>query len=347
MKNLIVITQKVDAQDDHRGSFIGWLAEFAKHFPQVHVITQEKGEYALPGNVFVYSLGKENGASRIARAFRFYRYLMKLLSGSQGIFAHASPIFVIAAWPVAAIYRKRIVLWYLHRSVTVKLKLAMMMSYRVVTAAKESLGITGREIIETGHGIDVQKFKTERTWVQNSVNIISVGRITPIKHYEIVIDALSEAMDGGLGATLKIVGRPVMGGDAEYLASLKRLVVEKRLEQRVQWLGFVPYAHIAEIYAGADYFVGALPVGGIDKAMLEAMAAGCIPLTSNTVFRRYFGPYAERLIFTDVHDLASKLISLHALTVHEKKEMSEYMVNVVREHHDQQKLVGAISNLYV
>ena len=138
-RNILIITQKVDEQDDLLGFFVDWIGEFAKHFDRVFVITLAEGKYDLPNNVSVYSLGKERNNSKIARFFNFYKYLFKLVPQSSSIFAHMSPVFVIASWPVTFIYRRKIILWYLHRSVTFRLKVAEKLCYKIVTASKTQI----------------------------------------------------------------------------------------------------------------------------------------------------------------------------------------------------------------
>ena len=56
---ILICTQKVDLNDDILGFFHSWIAEFAKQCEKVTVICLYKGEYDLPGNVKVLSLGKE------------------------------------------------------------------------------------------------------------------------------------------------------------------------------------------------------------------------------------------------------------------------------------------------
>lgn len=59
-RNLLIITQKVDIDDDLLGFMHGWILEFSKHCDKLTVICLQKGEYHLPENVKVLSLGKEN-----------------------------------------------------------------------------------------------------------------------------------------------------------------------------------------------------------------------------------------------------------------------------------------------
>src|SRR3989344_1635475 len=224
-ENLLIIAQKVDQNDDHRGFFIDWLREFGKNFREVDVITLATGTYDLPSNIHIHSLGKERGDSKFIQVVRFYKYLFRLVPNTDGIFAHASPIFVIASWPAAFVFRKKIILWYLHRAVTFKLQLAEKMCYKIVTASKESLGFKRDKVVETGHGINVGMFKTERSWGPKAIlNLLTVGRVTPIKNLETLIKAGSILRDKEIKFHLKIVGQPAMPNDYAYQDKLRQTV---------------------------------------------------------------------------------------------------------------------------
>src|SRR5574343_1529418 len=116
MKKLVIITQKVDSDDDLLGFFVEWISEFAKYFERIEVITLGVGRFNLPSNVFVHSLGKEHGGSKWRQALRFLNYMWRYGRGAHSIFAHMSPIFAVIAWPFAWLRGSKLVLWYLHRS---------------------------------------------------------------------------------------------------------------------------------------------------------------------------------------------------------------------------------------
>ncbi|KKS22293.1 MAG: hypothetical protein UU78_C0019G0001, partial [Candidatus Roizmanbacteria bacterium GW2011_GWC2_41_7] len=54
---LIVITQKVDINDGNLGFFHRWLEKLAEKTTELRVVCLSAGEYHLPQNVKVYSLG--------------------------------------------------------------------------------------------------------------------------------------------------------------------------------------------------------------------------------------------------------------------------------------------------
>ncbi|OGN01553.1 MAG: hypothetical protein A3I26_00760 [Candidatus Yanofskybacteria bacterium RIFCSPLOWO2_02_FULL_43_10] len=349
MKNLLIIAQKVDAEDDLLGFFVEWIREFAKYFDRVSVITLTKGNYQLPGNVFVYSLGKERGNSKIARAFNFYKYLFQLVPKSSGIFAHMSPVFVVASWPVAIIYKKKIILWYLHRSITSKLKIAEKLCYKIVTAVKESLvGFKSKKIVETGHGISVEKFKTDRNWTDGAVKILSVGRVSKIKDYETLLRAARILKDGFIDFNIEIVGRPIMLPDFPYFEYLKSLNKELNLDDVVRFIGFVSHNKIVDYYKKSDIVVGMTPKGGIDKSLLEAMASGALILTSNEEMARYLGKYDKELVFDygKSRDLADKLVQVINWSFLQKNETSDFLSDSVKKFHNLENLIEKITKLY-
>ena len=70
---LLIITQKIDQNDDILGFFHRWVEEFAKNTEKVVVIAQFVGQYNLPENIEVFSMGKEMGFSKIRQLFNFNR----------------------------------------------------------------------------------------------------------------------------------------------------------------------------------------------------------------------------------------------------------------------------------
>lgn len=344
-KRLIVIAQSVDENDDHRGFFIDWLKEFAKRFDEVSVIAVIEGAYTLPSNVRVYSLGKERGVSKFGQAVRFYRYLVRLLPGSSGIFAHASPIFIILSWPLAVVYRTNMVLWYLHRSNTFKLRLAMRMCDHLVTADVESLTIQSPKIITIGHGIAMERFATsDRTFdiTNRALHLLSVGRLSPIKDFSTFIRAIGLLRDGGIHIEARIVGQANLPEHQIEEQRLRELVRTLHLEDMIRFVGSVPYRDMPAQYQWADVVVGCTPHGGIDKTLLEGMAAGCVVVTSNDVMRRYLEPYADALVFPygDAERLAHAIRSLH-----DPVSIGKVMIANVRQYHRLDAAIERISAL--
>jgi glycosyltransferase involved in cell wall biosynthesis len=210
---LLVITQKVDINDDNLGFFHKWLEKFSARLDKLYVICLWKGEYRLPDNVEVLSLGKENGFSKLKQFFRLQKILLKTLPVVDGVFIHMSPIYVITSFPLVKIFRKKMMLWFLHKSLNWKLKLAEKLVDNILTASEESNRLKNRKKIKIlGHGIDIDQFKQSELITSSlKLRILSVGRIAPSKDLETLIHAIDILINQKSirDIEIKIIGSPL------------------------------------------------------------------------------------------------------------------------------------------
>src|SRR3989338_9057482 len=121
---LLICTQAVDTTDPVLGFFHGWIVALAKHAEHVHVICLKKGEYRLPSNVLVHSLGKEEGRSLIKYTLRFYRSIWSLRNDYDSVFVHMNEEYVLLAGVFWRLLGKRIVLWRNHKKGSWRTRLA-------------------------------------------------------------------------------------------------------------------------------------------------------------------------------------------------------------------------------
>src|SRR3989344_232174 len=111
---LLIVTQKVDKKDPILGFFHRWIEEFAKNFEKVTVVCLEKGEYNLPTNVKVLSLGKEERRSKAEYISRFYRYIWQERKNYDAVFVHMNQEYVLLGWKFWKLWGKKIFLWRNH-----------------------------------------------------------------------------------------------------------------------------------------------------------------------------------------------------------------------------------------
>lgn len=348
---LLIITQKVNGNDPILGFFHRWLEEFAKHCQVVVVICLEKGEYDLPANVRVVSLGKEDGhQSRLVYAIRFLRYVWKFRRDYDAVFVHMNPEYVVLGGWWWRLTGKRIALWYVHRQVSLALRLALRLVQRVLTVTKDSLQFTSPKIVEVGHGIDTEMFYcANRTTMNDTFNILAIGRTTRIKNLDILIRAV-KLLQKQLEKEIKvnIVGGTATRGDEEYLNYLKKLVSELQLGSVVRFVGPVPYSQIVFYYCQSDVSVNLCPTGGIDKAVLESMACGVPAIVANEAFIPYLGEYRAELLFSYRHaaDLAEKILKVRNLPGRDRQWLSRASREIVVTHHNLAKLIKKIMAVY-
>src|SRR5215207_7954403 len=151
---VLMLVQQMDERDWLRAFIVGWVRALAAHVDQLDVLTLEMGEYHVPDNVSVYSMGKERGKNRLRELSAFHRHMLRLAPKANVIFSHMTPRYVLLAAPYASLFRKPQVLWYTHRQPSAQLRLALALCWRIGTASPESFPIKSNKVRALGHGIE-------------------------------------------------------------------------------------------------------------------------------------------------------------------------------------------------
>lgn len=340
---LLIVTQKVDKNDDVLGFFHDWIKEFSKNLEKLTVVCLQKGEYDLPENVRVFSLGKESSSRRsnivrrLSFSFNFWNYIWRERNNYDAVFVHMNPEYVILGSLLWKFLNKKIGIWYVHKSVDLKLRLAEKLTDVIFSTSPESFRIFSKKINFVGHGIDVDKFNLVDSY-ESTADIISVGRISPIKNYEVLIEAAKMIKDRGRKIIVQIAGGPVLDSDRIYFKNLNEKIREYGLVESFRFIGSIPHSEIQDFYKKGRIFVNFSGTGSIDKAVLEAMASGLLVLTSNEAFRgilddRYFTS-------NDPLVISEKLIKL--MGSNPDANLRKY----VEESHSLKSLIRKILNIY-
>lgn len=349
---LLIITQKVDSADGLLGFFHDWLKEFAEVFSEVTVICLFEGQHELPGNVRVLSLGKEKGVGRIFYLFNFYYYLWRERKNYDAVFVHMNAEYVIlggCCWRLAG---KKIGLWYTHKAVTWKLRLAELLSDVIFTASKESFQLASAKLRIIGHGIDVNKFSLKNliSAEPDKFRLVSVGRISEIKNLLLLVKAIDLLVHkfGLDNLTVSLIGEAPNNRGLGYAALLKNEIKKLRLEKYIDWVGNIPNRDLPRYYHQADLSVNLCPTGGLDKAVLESMACGVPALVYNKTFREIFGDYQEQLIVSqaDQEEVAKKIRQLLVMKVEDKNKLSRNLRQIVVSNYSVHGLIGKIIKSY-
>jgi len=343
---LLILTQKVDINDDLLGFFHDWIKEFAKHCEKITVICLQKGEYDLPDNVKVLSLEKEKNVCKIKYLFNFYKYIWRERKNYNKVFVHMNPEYVVLGGLFWKLLRKKVALWYVHKAVNLKLRIAEKFADVIFTASKESFQLKSKKVNVLGHGVDINKFKIQnnKSQINSKFQIIYVGRISRIKNQELLIKAI-EILRRDRTLTCPVVVDFVGGADSEddkkYLEKLKKIVKEKKIENYINFIGSVPNKDIAKIYAKADLSINLCPTGGVDKAVLESMACGVPVLAFNKTFVKILCRYADDMILEneDPEELAEKIKKIIVGSGHcPKQELRD----IIKKDYSLEKLVDRI-----
>ncbi len=276
---LLIITQIVDKNDSVLGFFHSWIEEFSKNFDQVAVICLKKGEYDLPKNVKVLSLGKEEGVSKFKYLLRFYKYIWNERKNYDNVFVHMNPEYVILGVPVWRILRKKTALWYAHGTVTLKLILSVFLANLIFTSTHRGCRVSSKKVKIVGQGIDCNKFAFCNDL--DLSNVCTVGRISKTKNIEIIIESIRLLKKEGIDLTFNVYGETLTREDVVYKSELELLVKKGGLAKNVFFNGNVTQNNLPNVLCKNGIFISASQTGSLDKAILEASATGRIVISSN------------------------------------------------------------------
>jgi glycosyltransferase involved in cell wall biosynthesis len=334
---ILLFNLRTDARDTALGFTTPLINALARRCQRVYVVTMYVGKVDVAPNVTVFSLGGERGYSKLRRLLRFYRIVFMVTKRVRidVCFAHMTQLLAILFWPIAKVKRIPILLWYAHGNVPLELRIAHKLVDRCVTSTPAGFRIKSAKLSILHQGIDTSVFfppveappDYERT-------AISVGRITAIKRTLEVVETIAALRKSGVEMRLVLVGEPVTAADRSYQEQMVAKIESLGLNGCVTFEGAVSFEQIAAHYRKGGFLLNLSKSGSLDKAILEGMASGCIPISRQafTTLARAHG--LDQLVpHSGPEGAAACLREAIGLSEHEKTMLRARLREiVVREH---------------
>lgn len=345
-RNILVVTQAIDKDDPLLGFFLDWIHGLAQYNQTVRVICLKKGEYTLPDNVKVLSLGKEIGKGKVGYIWSLYKYCLKYRKEYDRVFVHMNPVYVVLVGWLWRLMGKRVSLWFAHYQLHPYLRIAEKFCHVVFTSVRSACLLDSKKVLPIGQGIDVSKFDIKARERQDVMNLLFLGRISPLKELHILIAALAQIPENILWR-LDIVGDAPNDMSQKYFEEVKSQIKKHGLKEKVLFHGRVEHSKTVSFYQKADVFVNMTTQGCFDKTVLEAMSTGCIVVASNPEYRVVFPTtMVSRLCFqqSDVEDLVKKLNGILKLDVDHRNDIGRSLRKVVVRDHSIDSLAQKITS---
>jgi glycosyltransferase involved in cell wall biosynthesis len=372
---LLIITQSIDESNPVLGFFTGWVKELAKKFEQVTVICLEEGKHNLPENVGVYSLGKEQFENsnienslrkatwlqrnftlkikdsklkifrRINYMFRFYYLIWKLLRNYDSVFVHMNQEYVILGWKFWKLFNKKIYLWRNHPQGNFFTNISVWVSDKVFCTSPDAYTAKFKKTVLMPVGINTSIYTLEsriHNLESKKSRILFLGRMSPIKRPEILIEALNLLNKDGIDFEANFYGDPLLK-DIHYYESLKSKTKEYGLENKIIFHKGVLNEQTPKIYLEHNIFVNLTPSGSMDKTIFEAGLSGCIPIVSNEYFN---GIFDNKMIATgEPKDLAEKLKYWISADNDEINKISYKIIEYIKQNHSLDILMEKLTKI--
>lgn len=339
---LLVITQKVNKNDPILGFFHRWIIEFSKHFEFVTVVCLEMGEYSLPENVKVLSLGKEERQSRLQYLIHFYWYIQHERKNYDAVFVHMNQEYLMLAGWLWRLWGKKVTMWRNHYEGSFLTDFASMFCHKVFCTSKYSYTAKYKKTVLMPVGIDTEVFKPIAGVERVDNSILFLGRISPSKRPEVLIDALELINKRGANFSASIYGDPTKGSD-DYYQSLLEKVRATGLEDKIHFHSGMPNHETPAVYSRHEVFVNLSPSGMYDKTIFEAMACGCMSISSN---KNLVGMIDNSLIFEegDAGSLADKLLSILNTSEQTERSLRHDSTDLVESKHSLVRLAQSLED---
>ncbi len=301
---LLIVTQTLDKNDPVLGFFHHWVEELAPHFESIIVVCLTEGEYSLPHNVRVYTLGKEKGRpffGALTYVVRFKLLAWKLRHEYDRVFVHMNQEYVLIAGPLWKLLGKPVYLWRNHYAGSFLTDIAALFCKNVFCTSAYSYTAKYRNTLVMPVGVDLASLapnEAERT----PHSILFLARMAPSKRPDMLLETLSVLKEKGIAFSASFVGSPLPHHN-EWYESLKKRAQELSLET-VTFSPGIPSTQTPAVFAAHEFFVNTSRSGMLDKTMFEAAASGSIVLSVSADMKLYAG---DELHFDTVKELAQKL----------------------------------------
>jgi len=334
---VLILTQKIDANDDLLGFFHGWVFEFSKHWEKITVIALGVGDCHLAENVKVLSLGKEAGGSKLIYLVRFYKYIWRERKNYDSVFVHMNQEYTILGGLIWRLLGKKVMLWRNHQMGGFWAKIAVALSHIVFCTSQFAFVARYKKTKLMPVGIDADFFKFHPEIKKTPGSVLFFGRISPIKRPDILIESLYLLKKGGINFIASFVGDAPLR-DAVYNEKIKQKIENYDLADCVKIVKGVPYLQAPKIYNQNEIFINLTNSGSLDKTILEAMACESMVLVSNKTFEGVLPP---DLIFQEnsAADLAKKIGLILNLSEIEIQKRGRSFRDYVLENHSLDKLI--------
>ncbi len=333
--NILMITPGVDKEDKNFGFVYYWILKLAEKVDKLYIITLRETYCDLPSNVEVFNVDSKN---KISKVFKFYRYIWQIFDKIDIIFCHMYPEFTFLSYSASKLFSVPIVTWYSHTKVNLRLKLVNIMARRIVTTTRDTCRLKSKKVIPIGHGINTDFFKLAKKREERL--LLTIGRISPIKHIETMIGAMENLKD----CRLLIVG-DAPKRDEDYLIGLKKQVKNLGLNN-VEFHKGISFRETVKYYQNASIFIHCSD-SGLDKTGLEAMSTG-LPIISCCELYKEFLKDFPTLTFEEqnVKELTTKIERILSMSEEEKAKLSVTLRNMVMENHNVNSLMNKLVKVF-
>jgi glycosyltransferase involved in cell wall biosynthesis len=337
---LVVITQRVDAQDPALGATVAKLHALAERVDELVVLALRVRQTDLPSNVRVRAFDAPAQPLRGARLLA--ELVPELRSRPVAVLAHMAPIYAVFAAAATRPLRVPLLLWFTHWRASRTLRLAERASTTVLSVHARSFPLPSKKLVATGHGIEVPEHLPPPRADDGVLRALALGRTSPSKGLDALVAAAALLPD--IAVSFELRGPSLTDEERAHRAALAARITAAELTARVRLEGPVEQRDVASVYAGSDLLVNNMRAGALDKVVFEAAAAGLPVLVASDGFAQLVDGLGVPLRFAqdDAAEIAARVRGLYELGREGRAVLGAELRARVRRNHSVEHWADAV-----
>jgi glycosyltransferase involved in cell wall biosynthesis len=155
----------------------------------------------------------------------------------------------------------------------------------VLGAAAESLGVPRARVWVRAWGVDVDALAPGEAWAVRrgrsaALRILWTRQLEPLYRPDVFLRALGSLARSG------VAFEATLAGSGSMRAPLERIAADEGVADRTQFAGWLDAPSLAALYRAHDAYVSLSRSDSTSQALLEAMAAGLVPVVSDIAGNR-------------------------------------------------------------
>lgn len=309
--HVVYVTKVVDRSSPALATQTRWISALASdpRVDRVSVLALRVGDHGLPASVAIEQLGPMSWQT----AGRLLAAATRLATRGRADFFFVSQggPFPAILLPLRVLLRRNVYQWKSHPHISSRMRFYIRFCDDLVFAsAAASLPTDSPKRRIVGQGIDTELFS--RQPVAPSRDVVVVGRVSPIKRVERIVEIVAAATErAGRPISVDVIG-PVSSTNQNYLAEVGARARELGVGGQVALRGPLDQEELPGELSASRVMIN-LSEGAFDKTSAEAMACEVPVLTSNQATLEILPARLRQRVEIDPDDLegaADRLVAL-------------------------------------
>ena len=333
---IVFITQAVDLNHPVQAFAVRWIEVMANHadVESIEVLTLKEGSYKLPKNVTIRLI---KGCNRYETLRNFYRFAwVNAVDKKTIFFVHQNGVYPILLLLQGLIRYRPVYQWLCHSHRGWKTEFnTRFATTGVFTATNQSHPLKMSHVHVVGHGINMGKFSKNTVYNKNC-DILVLGRITPVKRIDLIIDAVASAREElDIHPRVHIYGEAINSLDEKYLVDLQAQAAERGVNDLVFFKGGAVQDDIPRIIAKAKAMAFCCQ-GALGKVVIEAMAVGLPVVTTNPCAAEALPEELRDVLYCKTaqpREIANCLGKIMTISAGEYQRMGDVLAETARADH--------------